>query len=259
MPITDQTPDGQRTRKGGRSAGWDAFEAVVHERRAVREFSRAPVPEHDVHDLLDAAILAPSSSNLQPFELCWVRTSEAKRKLVRACMSQPAARTAAELIVCVARWDRCDETRKELARWLRDQPRIPRAATFYYDHLAQLAYDQGPLGLYGRARRLLLRPLLLALPLPRGPWTREDVRVWAVKSTALACENLMLAARAKGLDTCPMEGVDPIRVGRIVGLDASQWRRTWDLTMVIAVGHRSPDARVGARWRRERARLVREL
>lgn len=256
MPTITKATNGPRA---GTTDRWDQLEAVIQARRAVRDFSSAAIAERDVREMLDAAILAPSSSNLQPFELCWVRSPEAKQKLVRACLSQPAARTAAELIVCVARWDHCDDTRKELAAWLHEQPDIPRVAKFYYDHLAQFAYDQGPLGLYGRARRMLLAPLLLAMPLPRGPWTREDVRVWAVKSTALACENLMLAARAKGLDTCPMEGVDPIRVGKIVGLRGSEWRRSWDLTMVIAIGQRSPTARIGERWRRERSLLVREL
>ena len=32
--------------------------------------------------------------------------------------------------------------------------------------------------------------------------------VWAHKSTALACENLMLSLRAYGYDSCPMEGMD---------------------------------------------------
>ncbi len=243
----------------GEARGWRTFDGVVRARRAVRQFAAEPVSEREMNELLDAAILAPTSSNLQPFELVWVRSAEAKKKLVRACMSQSAANTAAELVVCVARWDHCDETRRELVAWMKEQPDTPRDVAFYYEHLARYAYDQGPLGIYGLARRVLFAPALIALPLPRGPASREDVRVWAVKSAALVCENLMLAARAKGLDTCPMEGADPVRVGRIVGLKKRVWRRTWDMTMVIAIGRRAPSADVGPQWRRERDRLVREL
>jgi nitroreductase len=238
---------------------WRAFEDVVRGRRSIRKFSAERVSESDMNDLLDAAIVAPTSSNLQPFELCWVRTPKLKRKLVKACMSQQAAKTAAELVVCVARWDRCDDTREELLEWLRSRPHTPRQVLFYYERLVPMVYDQGPFGLYGRARKVLMRPLAAVTPMPRGPASREDVRVWAIKSAALTCENLMLAARAKGLDTCPMEGVDPIRVAKVLGLRKSGFKRSWDLTMVIAVGHRARTAHVPPQWRRDRDELVREV
>ena len=147
MPTSEPGYDDGRAR--ARTGSWDAelwtpFAAVVEGRRAVRELGAEPIPEQDVRELLQAAILAPSSSNLQPYELCWVRSEDARRKLVRACMSQRAARTASELIVCIARWDRCDQTRRELATWLRGQPHAERAVAFYYDHHARIAYDQGP-------------------------------------------------------------------------------------------------------------------
>jgi nitroreductase len=238
---------------------WRAFAEVVRGRRSVRKFSAEKVDEQDMHDLLDAAILAPTSSNLQPFELCWVRSPKLKRKLVKACMSQDAAKTAAELVVCVARWDRCDDTRREILEWLRSRPDTPRQVMFYYRRLVPWVYDQGPLGLYGAARKALLTPLAALTPMPRGPSSREDVRVWAVKSAALTCENLMLAARAKGLDTCPMEGADPIRVGKLLGLRRARYKRDWDLTMVLAIGHRARTAFVGPQWRRERRALVSEI
>lgn len=236
---------------------WSSFERLVEGRRSVRKFAPEEVDEHVMNDLFDAAILAPTSSNLQPFELSWVRSPKAKRKLVKACMSQSAARTAAELVVCVARWDHCDDTRREMVEWLRARPDTSKQVMFYYQRLVPWVYDQGPFGLYGRARKLLLTPLAAVVPLPRGPASREDVRVWAVKSAALTCANFMLAARAKGLDTCPMEGADPVRVGKLLGLRRAAFKRTWDLTMVIAVGRRSRRARLEPRWRRERHHLVR--
>ncbi len=256
MRTTDVTQDAALP--AGERA-WKAFEAVARGRRAVREFSTEPVPLRDMNDVLDAAILAPTSSNLQPFELVWVRSQDWRVKLVRACMSQSAAKSAAELVVCVARWDRCEATRQEVLDWLSGQPDTPREVKLYYRHLVRWSYDQGPLGLSGLARRALLTPAAWMVPMPRGPASREDVRVWAIKSAALVCENLMLAARAKGLDTCPMEGADPVRVGRLVGLRKRDWRRSWDMTMVIAVGHRAPGADVGLQWRRERSVLVREV
>jgi len=46
---------------------------------------------------------------------------------------------------------------------------------------------------------------------------RQDLLKWAMKSTTLACENLMIAAEALGLTTCPMEGL-MAQTSRFLGL-----------------------------------------
>lgn len=240
-------------------ATWRAFDATVRSRRAVRKYEATPVAAADMRDILDAALLAPTSSNLQPFELVWVRDPVRRAALVRACLGQPAAATAAELVVCIARWDRCEETRREIVEHLRRQGRLVGPEAQYWQHLVRLVYEQGPFDLYGRLRTLVGTPIALAVPLPRGPASRADVRTWAQKSTALVAQTLMLAARAKGLDTCPLEGCDPVRVGKVVDLPPRSWKRTWDLSMVIAIGHRAADAPLGPRWRRAREKLVREV
>lgn len=221
----------------------------------MRRFTKRPVAEADMNDLLDAALLAPNSSNLQPFEFVWVRSPDKKQALVEACLSQSAARTAQELVVAVARWDRWDDTRREYLAWLTEQAQIPKQVMLYYRGLATSLYAQGPLGIAGAARKLTTHVAGLFRPVPRGPVSQEDMRVWAVKTTALACENLMLAAVAKGLDTCPMEGMDAVRVGRICGLTGS----AWDVPMVIGVGYRAENAIWATQWRRDREKLVREI
>lgn len=42
--------------------------------------------------------------------------------------------------------------------------------------------------------------------------------VWAPKSTALAGENLMLALRALGFDSCPLKGIDTTRIRKLLPL-----------------------------------------
>jgi nitroreductase len=44
----------------------EAFEAILS-RRSIRKYLQTPVSEHDIHQLLDAAMNAPSSSNGQPW------------------------------------------------------------------------------------------------------------------------------------------------------------------------------------------------
>ncbi|WP_409365152.1 nitroreductase family protein [Escherichia coli] len=49
---------------------------------------------------------------MQPWTFYVVQNPSKKKRLVKACMSQLAAKTASELIVCVARTDRVDEMAK---------------------------------------------------------------------------------------------------------------------------------------------------
>jgi nitroreductase len=236
-----------------------SFEQVVRHRRSVRRFTSQPIAEQDMRDVIGAGLLAPTSSNLQPYTLYWVRSSDAKRELVRACLSQSAARKAAELVVCVARWDQWDDTRREYLAFLETQTGVPRGVMAYYRSLSRGLYSLGPLSLAAVARRLGANVTGAFRPVPRAPYDREDLRVWAIKSAALCCENLMLAAVAKGFDSCPMEGHDPLRVADVVGLPRAEWKETWDVTMVLAFGYRDPNGGVwGQQWRRDWHRLVHE-
>ena len=74
-------------------------------RRSIRVFDGEPIPEEVMRDCLRDAVLAPSSSNLQPYELYWVRDSTTRTRLAEACLDQPAATTAGELVVVMARRD----------------------------------------------------------------------------------------------------------------------------------------------------------
>ncbi|MEL0028152.1 MAG: nitroreductase family protein, partial [Perlucidibaca sp.] len=109
----------------------EEFRKVVISRRSVRKFTARPIPQTVLDDCLDMALLAPCSSGLQPWEFYVVRSPEKKARLVKACMSQLAAKTASELIVCVARTDRIDEfAHKMLREW--PMPDVPKLVQRYY-------------------------------------------------------------------------------------------------------------------------------
>ena len=239
---------------------WETFDSVVRKRRSVRRFTSQPIAEQDMRDVLDAGLLAPNSSNMQPFELYWVRSAEQKAQLVKACLSQSAARKAQELVICIARWDTWDDTRREYLAFLKTQQNVPKPVMLYYRSLSRGLYSLGPLGLAGKARAVGAKLTGFTRAVPRAPFDREDMRVWAVKSASLVCENIMLAAAAKGFDSCPMEGNDPLRVADVVGLDRGAWKRTWDVPMVLGFGYRDPRGGVwGQQWRRAREKLVHEI
>ena len=81
------------------------FFDLVEKRRSVRKFSNENVPGEVIMKALKAALLAANSSNLQPWEFYWIKDEKKKQDLVKACLSQNAAKTAQELIVAVSRID----------------------------------------------------------------------------------------------------------------------------------------------------------
>lgn len=231
------------------------FEKIVENRRSVRLFESEPVPPSIIQHSLDMALAAPNSSNLQPWEFQWVRTPELKAELVKACMSQAAAATAAELVVCIARtatWrDNCADMVAQLNAEEQKGTRIPPAAKNYYEKLVPLMYSQGLFGISGFLKRILVFFIGLRRPISREPSSIADMKVWAVKSTALACENFMLAITAHGYDTCPMEGFDSRRVRKILSLPTDA-----TVPMIIAVGKRRPNGVTLPRIRGERSKFI---
>jgi nitroreductase len=228
------------------------FKKVVTSRRSVRKFTNSQIPKAVLDDCLDMALLAPNSSNLQPWTFYVVRSPEKKAKLVKACMSQLAAKTAADLIVCVARTDRLDEMAKNnLKYW--PMPKTPKPVKQYYSLIAY-NYKTGFLNTLGAAKKVAFSIVGQFQPLPVTAFTNADARLWAAKSTALACENLVLALRAHGFDSCMMEGFDEPRVRKLLDLEDEEFP-----IMVIGAGERADDGVFWPQLRFDRDLFIKEV
>jgi nitroreductase len=231
----------------------DEFRKVVRSRRSVRRFTDEPVPEQVLDDCLDLAMLAPNSSNLQPWEFFVVQTPDLKARLAEACLGQNAAKTAPVLIAVVARpdtWRR--HARMALEQW--PEEKLPPIVEKYYAKIAPIHYNQGPFGLFGAAKKAAGLVIGLTRPVPRGPYSPNEMKIWATKSTALAAENLMLALRAHGYDSCPMEGFDECRVRRLLKLPKKGL-----VTMIVAAGKSSEKGVYNRQYRFNKTELVHYL
>ena len=221
------------------------FIKTVKSRRSVRVYNDEPVKEKDMIECLELALLAPNSSNLQPWEFYWVRDASKKAKLAEYCLNQPAASTAQELVVCVARYDNWKINQERMLSLFNEKKdQVPKSAITYYKKIVPLAYNQGPLGLYGLIKKVVVFFRGLKHPTPREPGSYNDMKVWAHKSTALACENLMLSLRAYGYDSCPMEGMDSYKIKKLLELP-----RKAQITMVISAGKRADNGVYGSQVR----------
>jgi len=65
----------------------DLMEAIKT-RRSIRKFKEMPVPENLLKEVLNAARLAPSADNAQPWKIIVVRDEQVKHKVAQACNGQ---------------------------------------------------------------------------------------------------------------------------------------------------------------------------
>ena len=223
----------------------EEFIKTIKSRRSVRIFNDEPVLEKDMKECLELTVLAPNSSNLQPWEFYWVKSEEKKKKLIKYCLGQPAASTAQELVVAVARPDFWKVNQRRMLDLIEEMgEKAPKSAKTYYKKIVPLAYNQGFLSMRGYVKKIIMEIRGIKTPTPREPYNKKGMAIWAHKSTALACENLMLSLRAYGYDSCPMEGMDSKRIKKLLGLSIPA-----EISMVISAGKRAQNGVYGKQLR----------
>lgn len=230
-----------------------AFEQVVRARRSVRIFDGVPVPDDVLAKCLDLALLAPNSSNLQTWEFHVLKSQKLRDAYNEAFLSQPAVKTCGSLVVVVAHPGRWREHGQLMVEKLRAVG-APEKSLEYYVKLVPLVYDNGFLGLKGLFKKVFFWARGLRTPTPREPTNASELKIWAAKSAALGCENLMLALKAYGYDSCPMEGFDSSRLRKLMKLPSDAV-----IVMGIAAGKLGPGGIYGPQVRFERERFIKEI
>lgn len=230
------------------------FFDVLNKRRSVRKFTSELVPPDVISKSIDAALLAPNSSNLQLWEFYWIKSADKKKSLIEFCFSQNAAATAQELVVAVSRVDTWERNRDLLLVEMKKRGKVPDNVIAYYTKLIPIGYMKDLFGIIGLIKWVLTNIIGLFKVVPRGPLFKHNIFEVVSKSAALACENFMLAIVAQGYDTCPMEGFDEKRVKKLLGLGKES-----HIVMVFGVGKADPAGIFGERLRLDRSLFVHEV
>jgi len=72
---------------------------AIQKRRSTRSFKQVPVPDEMILEMLEAARLAPSGSNSQPWRFVVVTDAEEKKELRRLCFDQAFVEEAGVVFV----------------------------------------------------------------------------------------------------------------------------------------------------------------
>lgn len=230
----------------------DAFEQIVNHRRSVRVYDpQKEIDSYIVKKCIEQATLAPNSSNMQLWEFHHITSPEVIKKMAEACLGQPAATTAKQLVVIVVRKDLWRKRVKSNlghlnrvfgAKSPKDYSQREKFAYNYYKKLMPFVYSEF-LGLFGIIKHLISWVMGLFKPSYRQ-MRKSDMRIVAHKSAGLAAQTFMLAMAAQGLDTCPMEGSDSLRIKKILNLPSGT-----EINMTISCGIRKEEGVYGERFR----------
>jgi nitroreductase len=199
---------------------------AITSRRAVRAFLPTPVPRPTIADILAVASRAPSGTNTQPWK-AYVLTGAAKTDLSRkilAAYNDPQASA-----------EHREEYEYYPAEWV--APYIDRRRKIGWDMYGLLGITKGDKARMhaqlGRNYAFFDAPVGLMFTIERvmgqGSWI----------DYGMFLQNVMIAARARGLDTCPQ--VAFLQFHRIilehVGAPANEM-----LVCGMSLGHADPDA-----------------
>ena len=165
-------------------------DAAITSRQSIRAFRVDPIPRATVEQILSVASRAPSGTNIQPWKV-YVLTGDALARLSRAILAayqnpEQASAHTPEYAYYPTRWSEPYLTRRRKLGWglyrllgigREDQGRM------HQQHGRNFAFFDAPVGLIFTIDRTL----------ERGSWL----------DYGMFLQNVMVAARARGLDTCP--------------------------------------------------------
>lgn len=176
------------------------------------------IPEEELNDILDSARLAPSSFGIQAWKFVVVLNKELRAKLASVCYNQPQITEASALVFFCARTD-----------LLGDKGVIERHVKAF-----QTANGKTDADVEG------FRQMLNGSAEKMGA---AGVLIWTQKQVYIAAETLILAAAEKGIDSCPMEGFDPVGVAGVLGL-----AENIKPTVLVSLGYRKMEAPLKLRF-----------
>jgi nitroreductase len=201
-------------------------DAAITSRRSVRAFLPTPVPREVVEQILAVAARAPSGTNTQPWQV-HVLTGAARDALcdeVQAAFDDPAqaAQHTEEYAYYPSQWVSPYVDRRRKVGWdLYGLLGIGKSdkARMHAQHARNYRFFDAPVGLMFTIGRVL----------QQGSWL----------DYGMFLQGVMVAARARGLDTCPQAAWTPFHriVARHLALPPEQM-----LVCGMALGWADPDA-----------------
>jgi len=207
------------------------FEAIWT-RSAVRSFSSQEIPENLLVELLELANRAPSGFNLQPWHFVLVRSEELKTLLKHVAMEQVQVVEAPSVVVFAADPHAWKNSYEKVLALGRENSSMADARVKRYRSLVRFIFRSGPLGIFGLAKKVFIPIRRLFIPTPFIITSHSEAVQYVRSQTMLSAATFMIAAKAAGLDTSPLEGFDEERLKKLLAIP-----RSFTVPIIVAVGY----------------------
>jgi nitroreductase len=185
----------------------NALADSLHFRHACKLFDEArKIPSEDLHFILEAGRLSPSSFGMEPWHFIVVQNQELKEKIRPACWNQPQITTCSDLLIITAKVDA--PARREYYEKMFSRREMPQEMLQKYLDIYQQFID-GLHSVYG----------------------------WTARQCYIAAANIMNYAAMIGVDSCPIEGFEKEKLEEILGLNTTKEQ----VALVVTLGYRVDD------------------
>ena len=160
----------------------EALDAIF-QRRAIKVFESAEIPDGLREQILNAARHAPSSFNIQPYKFYWVQSAAKKPAVAKLCLGQEPAETASALVVAVADLGSLSATPQAQLQWMRKSNFTEEKIRDYEwkSKIGRILFKSGPFGIFAPVKWVIFRLLGLWKVLGMPPLSRQDLFKWATK------------------------------------------------------------------------------
>ncbi|NHB57636.1 nitroreductase [Acinetobacter sp. 194] len=206
------------------------IDQIIQSRQSIRAYLKTPIDRQIIEDILNVAARAPSGTNTQPWKV-YVVTGRKRSELIdRVCQTQTEIFKNPELaqqyqetfVYYPEKWvSPFIERRRENGWGLYGLIGIEKGDKdkMAAQHLRNYQLFDAPVGLFITVDKVM------------GIGSKMDISMFM--------QNIMLAAKARGLDTCPQAAWNHFHRIVLEVLDASDQE---ELVCAIALGYADPNA-----------------
>jgi nitroreductase len=198
------------------------FRQITETRRSINFFDpEKEVNEELVKEMIELAAKAPSSFNLQPWNLILLKDQKEKETLKALAWDQPKVTEAPVVLIVLADKDGWQEGHQTVERNWQEMLKSGSMQAEQRDWFLNAAKS-----LYN--------------------WSPEASLAFAAKNTGFFAMSLMYAATSLGLESHPMDGFDHEGVRKAFNIPDNYW-----VPLLLAIGYKKPGLELHpAKWRK---------
>jgi len=187
----------------------EEFLKMMDFRHACKIFDETKkISDEDMHYILEVARKSPSSFGMEAWKFLVITNDELREKLRPLCWDQVQITSCSHLVIVLAGIEtlkvESGVVRSQLMRRNLPQEKLDAFIKVYASHLEDVLNDD------------------------------NKIYQWSARQTYIAAANMMSAAAAIEIDSCPIEGFEKEKVEQVLGLDTSKFQ----VAMILPFGYR---------------------